>query len=803
MVSFNTKSAPAFRTSLLFIIGILIGTLLESPMTLLIVGILLLALLLLSFRMSGEPALSPFLQGGTVVLLLLLGMTSIGIDRDCVPRIPEPAVGKVVELHGMVCEMTSSGQHRFLLETSHIRDGSVNVPWESRVLVQVRPSVRHESDQMEYGDRVALRGVLEEPSQERNPGEFSPRQFYTANGIPFVMNVREPPRLLERGGGAWLHRTILFPMRRFILRTIDSTVGGVEGELLKGILIGERGGIDPGTRRAFTVAGVAHVLAVSGSNVAVVAWFLLFLLGFARVSKVIRITILCIGLVGYMMIVGNQPPVVRATIMAFIVVGGGLLQVKADPFNSLGVAALIVLGFQPRQLFDVGFQLSFAAVFFILYLYPMFNARISLLTGTNLIMRGCRAALRVIAVSAAASIGTIPITATAFGQVSVIGLLANVIVIPLVGAGVVLGFFSLLFAPVSSVLLESYAQLNRIVLQLTLEVTEFASGLPGASIDAYRFSSLDAFPFYAGIFLFSHLSVMPVFRKLLILFLLLLNIAVIAPVVGKPQRVPLRVTFMDVGQGDAALLQFSDGRTMLVDAGPAWGTYDAGVLVVVPQLRRHGVEEIDLLVVSHPHGDHLGGVSAVLDAFPVKRVLDCGQHVQSEMYRTYVTTVRDEQAPWEFGRAGKILTEFENARIYVLHPQEHFIEHDTGRHLSNINNASVVLKVQYGNTSLLFCGDAEEEAEVAMVEAYGDFLRSTLLKVGHHGSITSSSIPFLESVRPSYAVISVGKANRYNHPSVTVLQRLSESTIHISRTDLEGALLFETDGTSFTPVSWR
>jgi len=241
----------------------------------------------------------------------------------------------------------------------------------------------------------------------------------------------------------------------------------------------------------------------------------------------------------------------------------------------------------------------------------------------------------------------------------------------------------------------------------------------------------------------------------------------------------------------------------LIDGGPKSADFDAGERIVTPFLKRKGISVIDLLVVSHPDADHLGGVPAVLRNFKVRAVLDNGLIAPSDLYSEYCREVKRVGTKLLRGRAGTSLEVDAGARMYILSPSPVFIRSDTSSAELSMNNASVVLKLQHGKVSFLLVGDAAMEAEEEMLKTYGDFLNSTVLKIGHHGSRTSSSEAFLDAVRPEYAVLSVGMYNRFNHPSPDVIRRLNDSRVDIVRTDEEGAVVFESDGSSLSHVDWR
>jgi competence protein ComEC len=808
----SIQQYPALRLAVLACLGIILGDAFEIPLTVPAAGVVVLsgAALVLFLRRGGARQDVALLLI-VAVLGIVLGASKITFDRESTSALPDSLLGRNIVVVGDVREHPTSvgNRQRFVLKNVTIFHGDNTIPLTTNVLVSVRRSrVDTTNVDIKYGMAVGVSGSLSRPSAERNPGEFSARRFYEANGIGLFMLVTSHDHVVttERGLSltplVWVMRNIISPVREFIISHIDGTIGGDEGEYLKGIFIGERSGIAPDIRQAFTNSGVAHVLAVSGSNVAVVALVLFLLTEFLRAPKWVRVTVTAIGLLGYMLITGSQPPVVRATIMALVLLIGMTMQQKPNVFNTLGLAALIILAIDARQLFDVGFQMSFAAVFAIVTIYPRLNLLIQKIPSTAMWQKAITGALRICAVSAAATLGTLPLTAVYFGRVSVVGLLANIVVIPAVGFSVVLGAISSAASLVSTWLAGVYVDLNYVVLHLSLALIEFAGALPFAYVDTLRFSPIDTLPFYAALAMLFQLKNPSALRRLLIILLVALNISVFSPTRAAYATADgrLRISFIDVGQGDAVLLEFPHGRTMLVDAGIVMPGYDAGERIVVPYLKRRGIPAIDLLVSSHPHADHIGGMPAVLRSYEVRKALDNGMPVESGIYRRYLEGIEVQQCEQIVAEHGTILSGFNGARVYVLHP---FGEQTvTSRH-RNINNSSAVLKVLYGNVSILLTGDVEMEAEAEIVGQYGDFLRSTLLKAPHHGSATSSTQQFLDMVQPVHAVISVGFNNKFGHPSPMVLDRFHAMDVSISRTDHEGAIIFETDGYSLRRIDWR
>ena len=808
---FRFSAYPAFRFAWLVIAGIIVGKLVDPsvPLLLALTAVLFLVVLILSISAARSPRFEFVMTIALTLLCMAIGATKFAFDSQR-SVVNESWLEQPVTVSGVISGVPTvlGTRTRFLLDVDDLVLDGERHSVSQTALVTLQLTAKDTTDRrVTYGNIITLHGTLSRPSAERNPGDFSARQYYEANGIPMMMFVKgvDQMAISDSAGGWWIMRTIVVPARQFMIDLIGRTIGGEEGEFLKGLLLGERSGISADVKQAFINSGVAHVLAVSGSNVAVVAAFIFFLLEFLRLPKRARVVATCFGLVFYMLLTGSQPPVVRATVMALVLLLAGLAQEKSNAYNSLGLAALIILGVDARQLYDVGFQLSFVAVLSIMYMYPKANAWINRIDGRTFLRRAVVWVLRVCAVSLVATLGTLPLTAIYFGKVSIIGILANIIVIPAVGLSVVLGFVSALAGVFSIWLAEVYAAVNLAVLSGTLLVAKVAGGLSFAFIDTLRFTAVDAIPFYVALAILLHLGNPVAVRRFIIPLLVALNIAVFVPPPAAHAATSdrMRISVIDVGQGDAILVEFPDGTTMLVDAGPKALQFDAGERIVVPFLKRRNISTIDLLVVSHPHSDHIGGVPAILESFDVKRVIDSGQPIRSQIYSHYLTDVANEECEFGSTIAGTRIDAPANARLYVLSPMSHFVDADTTHKHPNLNNTSVVLKMQYGNISLLLVGDAEKEVERDMVTVYGDFLRSTMLKVGHHGSNTSSTEDFLNAVKPEIALISVGRNNKFRHPSPAVLQRLEQLPATISRTDEDGALIFETDGNTITRIEWR
>ena len=283
---------------------------------------------------------------------------------------------------------------------------------------------------------------------------------------------------------------------------------------------------------------------------------------------------------------------------------------------------------------------------------------------------------------------------------------------------------------------------------------------------------------------------------LLILLALLLSACFLTPTptAPPPPGGTLTVAFLDIGQGDSILIRSPNGMTMLIDGGNS--DRDANE-VILPKLREWGAEKLDVMLPTQPDADHIGGLPEVLENFPVETVALTGQVHTTQVYERFLTDIRDTRVNTIQVRTGTTIPFDPTLKIEVLWPEDRFVQDPNDR-----NNASIVFRLTYGQVSFMFPGDAEGQAERAILAGGAD-LRSAVLKVGHHGSRTSTSEAFLEAIDPQIAVISAGQGNRYGHPHPEVLDRLNQAGVQIYRTDLSGTITITTDGSTLNVTTDR
>ncbi|MBI3766641.1 MAG: DNA internalization-related competence protein ComEC/Rec2 [Ignavibacteriales bacterium] len=789
------------------IIGIILGWHHTFPVRGVFIATVLFTILtvLVSFSARGKSLSPSFIY----VLVLLFGILKIDYDGKYVSDDSialHISSGKTVELHGTIADppKVSARSFKFVVDAKTVKKEKGEVKASGGVLVSVlKESIRGTViDSLTYGRAVILRGELVSVSTARNPGEFDLRQYLHLNNIDsrLYLDKLDSNNLGDEASGNLLS-SFVSPVRRFIAHRLDSLIGGDEARFLKGLIIGERSEIPLEVKTAFINSGVMHILAVSGLHVAIVTFIILIFLQTMRVPENVRIILTSLLLVYYIFLTGSAPSVTRSVIMAVIFLGAQLFERKSDVYNTLAFSAIVILLIDAKQLFQPGFQLSFVAVFSLIYLYPRIYAVRNLLPRALKGNRYITSIVAMVAVSIAAGVGTLPFTSIYFGKISVISFVANLVIVPLSNVILTLGMLTVLISLFSAWLASVYASATTTLTWLLLKAVDYFGNLPCAYIDA-RFTTESLMMFYLVLGVIANVGKREFRKYIVIVSLIVLDVWLYGFYIFSGSSHPLRVTFLDVGQGDAIVVQFPDGNTMLVDGGPRSPNFDSGARTVAPFLTYFGIREVNILVLSHPHSDHLGGIPYLLRHFKVGKVIDAGSSGGSSLSREYEQLIDSMGILRVEARAGTTMKESENVRMYVLHPSGDFVP----RHEKlerNLNNQSIVIKLCYGETTLLLEGDTEHEGEEQMMTSYGSFVKSEVLKAGHHGSITSSSPAFCRLVHPHIAVISVGARNKFHHPSTIVLKRFIQSECNVCRTDESGAIVLESNGTHWSQVFWR
>ncbi len=762
--------------------------------------------------------MTALLVGSLLALTLVLGIVR---GRDAAaPKAAGVAqyVPALATVSGRVVsdvELPPTGSHaaepmaRCLVQVSRISVGESPVTYRTTGLVQAELALRSNYsavDVPQFGDIVRARGLLQFPRSLLNPGGFNEGAYLNARGVTCELLAKHADDWEIRPSTALiaLPERLLFAARRFLTIRARGLLPADDAALLEAQILGERGSLSIALKDAFTRTGASHLLATGGLQVGLLLLVLPVIwrqMGVPyRASVLLTLTLV----LAFSVFAGGRPSIDRAAFTASIALFGIFVQREPDWPTALAASAFCLLLFTPGDLFDVGFQLTFSVVVVMAALLPTVFSALQYYAFTvwpgrkwspvrRLFIVGTETA----SVAAAAQIGVAPMTAVWFHTLTPLATLNSMILLlPAFGA-IAISIPALLVpaAPLVGALrsmLDTERHLAQVLAHPTwvvlsqrtppvwlLTIVYSVILVAAILLSRARFKPSQEPRRQNGRDCQRPAKVLLTFAALAVSIPICLQVANYLPTTYSGR---LLVTFLDVGQGDASVIQLPDHRTILIDTGPINHETgdDAGRRVVLPFLRSQGIQRIDAIILTHPHSDHIGGAATLVNQIPVGQVLDNGQDTGTQEEQDYRNACNQRHVPDFAAHAGEQLNEGGRVNATIFAPTSAEVN-------GTPNNASVVLRVVYGHTSFLFMGDAEAPEEQDLL-ASGYPLSSTVLKVGHHGSDTSTTSAFLRAVRPIAAVISVGLDNVYGHPSPEVVIRLKASVPYVYRTDVDGAV---------------
>jgi competence protein ComEC len=787
-------------------------------------------------------------------LILFVALGYLCLQPYVIPRFPPDHVSRFLdtgpwEITGVVDDRPTEyeSRTRFAVMVERLASG----PESHRVSGLLRVTLSGPGAGVAHGERVSFHSRIRPIRSFNNPGGFDFARHMHLLGVwgSAFADAGQLVRLAPPGGSP---AHVVDAARTAVARRVDAAVPFPEAAVLKALVIGDQAEIPADVQQAFRRTGTTHILAISGMNFGIVAsaafvvfrWLLAFihpvlLTGWARKGAAL-LTLVPVGL--YALLAGMSPSTQRALIMAAVFLLTFLIEREHDLMNTLAVAALTILVLSPPSLYSVSFQLSFAAVFVILYGFAQIRRREE---AAQPVAPGAGARLKrsvalFFLVSVFATAGTLPLILYYFNMVSFISLLANCVAVPLMGyAAVLAGLIGAFLVPFSDSAASLCFKLGGVVLSASIAVVKQMSDLPFAAAQTVSPSIIEMVLFYASAGSAIHLiqawrgqagpaasggvagppprpqQLRPVFRKDGVLAapgaraaagLLVLCLAAGCADAGYwiYQRFwhrDLRMTLLDVGQGNAALLELPGGRTVLVDGGGVAdnSAFDVGAAVVAPFLWRSKIATVDTLILTHPNSDHLNGLVFIAENFNVGALWANGEPWHTLGYQALM------RAAAAHGIARPPLAELlrestiNGVRLEVLYPPADFLaRRETERWRRAENNNSLVTRFSFGEVSILLPGDIMRPAEKDLVARAGDRLKSRVLVAPHHGSRTSSSEEFAAAVAPQAVLISCADRPGSGLPHSETLERYAARGARIYRTDRNGAIRITTDGRRFS-----
>ena len=805
-MSASEKAALLPTLAVPFVVGLALGERWDihfGALALFLAASLLLAALSFSIRRSALPALA--------LMALLLGLMRAGtVEEPGAELRPYQDVARLM-VEGVVSDDPTGSDTilTFRLSTERLRpdndsqwrEASGDVRVTARVPAKLAGS--REAPFIRYGDRLALTGVLQAPGHF---GVFDFPAYLESQGIGTVMRFPDAELIGEDDGSPFYQR--LYDLRREMAGAMTVAIPEPQASFGQAILLGIRDTLPDLLNEDFRRAGTAHLLAISGLHVGILLALSIsaseFLLGRRR-QIYLLLPLLAIWM--YALISGASDSAIRAAIMGTVYVVAIAVGRPRSLIPALALAAALMAAFEPRVLTRVSFQLSFAAMMGIAIYYEILSDRIAEWIGLgpereDWWATSLRGLLGAVGVTVAATLATAPLVMFYFERVSLVGLPATLLSMPALPLALVAHGATALVGMVFETAALPFGWIAWILSGYITGVSTLFSGLPMASVETGELARRFVWVYYCALTGIVVLLYSPMrWRRPRLRFssaswntsvpwqisvlAVVVAVAVWTVALGRPDGT-LKVIFADVGQGDMTVITTPSGRTIVVDGGP---DPERAVQVLDGQMP-FWKRTLSLVVLSHPHSDHVSGLSEVLRRYDVERILESRSEYESADYMAWSRLAESEGAQLLEAHPGTRLSFPDGVDVHVLGPPDATI---------NTNDASVVVRVVYGNASFLLTGDVFRDGERWLLGS-GHVLDSDVLKVAHHGSDTSSSAPFLGAVSPRAAVISAGQDNRFGHPDPEVVERLEElmPASRIFKTFESGAITFETDGTSLT-----
>lgn len=727
-----------------------------------------------------------------LVIVFLFGWVRYQIheqkEEPLIIKLTEVSAWEEIALKGTIESLSKNAEGKLRADFT-IKESRINTNLKSNHQFKARVLMEEKSG-FQQGDELSFIGTIIPISEKRNPNQFDYKSYLENRGISVQVRLDslldQKPNTSKLTWNWWRVRA---------LKLVDGNFGKETAPIAKALLLGYKQDLEGVSKQAFARAGLSHIMAVSGLHVGFIIapfWFIIPFFWSKKYGRVLGLFALILILYGYAGITGFSASVVRASVMAGLLTFGKLFNKSPNSINLTGVAAILLLIINPAQLFEVGFQLSFSAVLIILLVLPIIQNAVPYW----LRLRWYAKPLMVVIVSIVVQLGLYPVQVFYFGEVSLISPIANALFVPLLGLIVP---FSLICLFVSSLLPTLGAFLNMPSEYFLIGMNEFvnfSSRLDWAWMKA-SLPSLLLFPFWLAFIFFIASWRTPQIRwKWLTITLVLFGMIQAEVIINKLEKPELRITIFDVGQGDAALIKTPNGKQVLIDAGVWSPGFDSGESIILPHLKEAGIEKLDAVILSHPHADHIGGILSLINGIKIRAIYNSGYEYDSNLYQNYLALAKSKQIEIISVKAGDQLEIDPALLMLVLGPEGKKFNNDPNQH-------SIVLNIIYGESEFLFTGDAGENQEKRLIENYNDLLDTDFLKVGHHGSRTSSEIEFLNEVTPKIAIVSLAERNRFKHPHQEAIQRIQEIGTELYFTSRDRALVFVSDGKSIWREEWE
>lgn len=652
---------------------------------------------------------------------------------------------KQIEEKAVIISDIQEKEYKYIYEAKFLENNK-------KVLISIKKS--QQIDKINYGDLIYLEGKLEIPKIATNYKGFNYRQYLKTQKIQGIV-IADNVKILK----AKYKNNLMYQIQKKIKAIIKEKLPDETGNLLLAILVGDKKDLSEQIQINFKNSNLSHMLAVSGAHVSYIIVGLTYITQNSIMGKR-KGRVFCIFfLIIFMAITNFTPSVTRACIMAILTLVSEILYKKADIYTNISISALIILLYNPYSLLDLGFKLSFGGTIGIVIFMRFIKKKQEEPKLLNYIKQ-------MALVSICANIIIIPIIMNNFNTVSLTFLVSNILASPILAIIVIVGFSIIIISIISHSLSNILVFWLNPILNLLIKISSFCSKLPFAKIlvvTPYIFNII--FYYTIILYLVNYNNLKQFIKKKTVILLSIILILSNFIFYILPQD--LKIYFIDVGQGDSTLIVTPSKKTILIDGGGS-ESFDVGEKVLLPYLLDRRIRKIDYIMISHFDTDHCKGIFTVIENLKVKNIIISKQAEKSENYKKFKEIVANKKINIILVKAGDKIKIDKYIYFKILFPTEKLIMQNP------LNNNSIVSQLNYKSFKMLFTGDIEEIAEKEILNLQKDKLKSTILKVAHHGSNTSSTQEFINSVKPELALIGVGKNNTFGHPSECVVEKLRD-----------------------------
>lgn len=630
---------------------------------------------------------------------------------------------------------------------------------------------------LEYGDKIEVKGNYEKADIQRNYKGFDYLQYLRTKEIYGILNCKDV-KIISKDNKNDIE-SIVYGVNKKAKENIKKIFDKKTANLLIGILIGDNKELDNNIIENFKNSGVYHILAISGTHISYIVIILELMINQLNIDKRIRKIILIIGIIFFTLVTNSGVSIIRAAMMTIMGIVANILYRKSDIVNNIAISMLVLLIINPFTILDISFQLSYGGVIGIILLkksYENFFKRLVHIERVNK------------AISTILSAQTIIINILIYNYhtISLTFLMSNLLISIIIGPIIMMGFIILSVSFLSIKLAHIIAYIESILVNVLVITANFFGTMKLSKIYVTTPSIIYIIGYYVlilGLTVFKKKKYYNLikYKKTIVLINIIL---IISMNIYKLQG--MRVYFIDVGQGDSTLIVTQSNKKILIDTGGRTkeSGYDIGGQIVLPYLLNRKIKKLDYVMISHFDSDHCEALLTIMDGVKISNLIISKQVERTELFEKIIKKAREKYINIILVKKGTVIEIDKVVKLNILYPNEDLIFDD-------MNNNSIVAKLNYKEFSILFTGDIEEKAERKIIELYQgtDILKSKVLKVAHHGSNTSTSEDFLNEVLPEIAIIGVGKNNKFGHPAKVTIERLSKIKTSIYRTDMEGEII--------------